>query len=171
MGVVMARIARKSPVVLIALMLLVGCGGCDRGRRDLLCNRDHAALLDAARTIWPLIEAGELELGVKYGAGWGSTQRQLSLLPSAIRDLKPSYVLVHADGYVKMEMRGGFDHFGLRAYREDFEEPHSDFHYGDRELIKGLWYYDEGYDDLHPEHKRKIDRWIEECKTQVPNQA
>ena len=62
-----------------------------------------------------------------------------------------------------MEMHGGMDHFGVRIYPEDFNEPDRYFKYVDRELLPGLWYYDDGY--IHnPEYDKRIDTLIEENK-------
>ena len=64
--------------------------------------------------------------------------------PQPIMDLAPNYVYIQ-DGYVKLEMYGGMDHLGVCAYPEDFEKPYTAFEYGNRELIEGLWYYDDEY--------------------------
>jgi hypothetical protein len=59
-------------------------------------------------------------------------------------------------------MHGGFDHFGVYAYPEDFKEPHDSFRYGDRKLIDGLWYYDEEYHYDPEEYGRRIDGWLKQ---------
>jgi hypothetical protein len=68
-------------------------------------------------------------------------------------------------------MHGGWDHikremshFGVNIYPEDFKEPKGNFKYGDRELLPGLWYYDEGY-LRNPEFDKIIEKLIEEHGT------
>ena len=81
--------------------------------------------------------------------------------PKAIRDLKPKRIGIDYDGFMYLEMHGGMDHFGVKIYPEDFNEPsRGSFKYGDRELLPGLWYYDDGY--LHnPEYDKRIDEIIQ----------
>jgi hypothetical protein len=82
-------------------------------------------------------------------------------IPRAIQDLKPHVCLISLDGYLTLEMHGGMDHFGVRIYPEDYKEPDRYFKYGDRELLPGLWYYDDGY--IHnPEYDKWIDKLINE---------
>jgi hypothetical protein len=61
-------------------------------------------------------------------------------LPVAVRELVPTYILVQ-DDMTLLELCGGFDHYGVRAYakgsKRDGEE-------GGVRLIDGLWYYSEG---------------------------
>ena len=62
-----------------------------------------------------------------------------------------------------MEMHGGMTHFGVRIYPEDYKKPDRYFKYVDRELLPGLWYYDDGY--IHnPKYDKRIDTLIEENK-------
>ena len=63
-----------------------------------------------------------------------------------------------------LEMHGGFVHFGFWAYSKSFKEPYPNYKYGARQLIDGLWYYDDGYSDDNPRYKKKVDAWIEEGK-------
>jgi hypothetical protein len=60
-------------------------------------------------------------------------------------------------------MHGGMDHFGVKIYPEDFKKPRDYFEYGDRELLPGLWYYDDGYLN-NPEYDKRIDELIEKHK-------
>jgi hypothetical protein len=43
-------------------------------------------------------------------------------------------------------MYGGLHHYGVTAYREHYEPASPSFRYGDRGLVRGLWYYDDGYE-------------------------
>jgi len=56
------------------------------------------------------------------------------------------------------------DHFGVRIYPEDFNKPYPGFTYGDRKLLEGLVYYDEGY-DFNPEYYgKKIEKLLQKRK-------
>ena len=56
-----------------------------------------------------------------------------------------------------IEMMGGMDHYGVSVYREDYSGTQfAGFKYGDRELVPGLWYYDDGYDE-NPRYGKKIE--------------
>jgi hypothetical protein len=86
---------------------------------------------------------------------------ETSRFPEPIQNLAPSYVYIDEDdcGRVMVEMVGGLGHFGVLAYTEDYEKP-SYSEYGDKELIPGLWYYDDAYED-NPTYQKKIDKLIQ----------
>jgi len=140
-----------------------GIRQAQRRRVLLLCNTDHQALLNAGREILSQVPKDRLnprpggprilgEFGVPEGVQ----------IPQAIRDLKCG-CLISYDGYVTLEMHGGMDHFGVRIYPEDYKEPDRYFKYGDRELLTGLWYYDDGYVN-NPEYDKRISNLIDEHK-------
>jgi len=140
-----------------------GIRQAQRRRVLLLCNTDHQALLNAGREILSQVPKDRLnprpggprilgEFGVPEGVQ----------IPQAIRDLKCG-CLISYDGYVTLEMHGGMDHFGVRIYPEDYKEPDRYFKYGDRELLTGLWYYDDGYVN-NPEYDKRISKLIDEHK-------
>jgi hypothetical protein len=58
-------------------------------------------------------------------------------------------------GRVVVEMRGGLDHFGIQAYPENYK-PCFDSKLGDKELLPGLWYYDDKY-KKKPNYNKEID--------------
>jgi len=129
----------------------------------LLCETDHQALLKAGREILSKVPKDRLnpqpdgirhlgDIGVPSGVD----------IPQAIRDLKPRGCLVSLDGYLTLEMHGGMDHFGVRIYPENYKKPDRYFKYGDRELLPGLWYYDEGYIYGPEEYDKRIDELIAE---------
>jgi hypothetical protein len=66
-----------------------------------------------------------------------------------------------------VELFGGFLHYGVMAYPEDYRY---DAHlwYGDKQLIPGLWYFDDAYRDEYPRHKKKIDALIQKGKMRRP---
>jgi len=141
-----------------------GITDTQRRRVLLLCNTDHQALLNAGREILSRVPKDRLnprpggprtlgEFGVPEGVQ----------IPQAIRDLKCG-CLISYDGYLTLEMHGGMTHFGVRIYPEDYEKPDRYFKYGDRKLLPGLWYYDEGYIYGPEEYDKRIDELIEEHK-------
>jgi hypothetical protein len=146
------------------LLVLAAAGGCNAKRHKILCGTDHQAVLAACREILANASAWGLKLGGRYSVRWTPHSPESAKFPKAILDLAPSYVAILEDGCITVEMHGGPDHFGFRAYSKNFKEPEPHYWYGDRELIDGLWYYDGEYTDESPNHKKKIDAWIEECK-------
>ena len=153
-------------VNVIGLVYFMGGEDAHRHRVLLLCKTDHQALLNAGREILSQVPKDHLnprpdgerhlgDIGVPKGVE----------IPQAIRDLKPRGCLVSLDGYLTLEMHGGMDHFGVRIYPEDFKEPKEpdgNFKYGDRELLHGLWYYDDGYHYDPEKSDKRIDELIEE---------
>jgi hypothetical protein len=81
-------------------------------------------------------------------------------LPRVILDLEPTYIEIDHHGSVMVELHGGMLHFGVIGYPEDFNPPYLGFDYGDKELIPGLWYYDDGYQDSS-RHREEIDAMVE----------
>ena len=139
-----------------------GIKDAQRRRVLLLCKTDHQALLNAGREILSRVPKDRLNPqpdGIRHLGDIG-VPRGVEI-SRAIRDLKPRGCLISLDGYLTLEMHGGMDHFGVRIYPVDYKEPDRYFKYGDRELIPGLWYYDDGY--LHnPEYDKRIENLIEE---------
>lgn len=128
----------------------------------LLCKRDHEALLRAGREILNQIPEDYLNTDGKRVGGVLHLPKGVQI-PETIQDIRPRGFLVDYDGYLIMEMHGGMDHFGVRIYPEDYKEPDHYFKYIDRELLPGLWYYDDGY--IHnPEYDKRIDTLIQENK-------
>ncbi len=133
---------------------LIMAGRANRMRVRLLCKTDYQALLEACRKV---LREGDIKAGPRYRVRDAQGRLEVSLLPQLILDLEPSYVLIDdTDGYLTLEMAGGMDHFGVRAYPEDFRKPVPSYVYGDKELIEGLWYYDIDY-----EGNPKYQKWIE----------
>lgn len=89
---------------------------------------------------------------------------ETSRFPKPILDLAPNYVNIDEDdcGRVMVEMLGGLSHFGVLAYTEDYQKA-SWAVYGDKELIPGLWYYDDGYEG-NPRYQKKIDALLQKRK-------
>ena len=128
----------------------------------LLCKSDHKALLEACRELSRRCSRGDLKPG-RYYMGY-DRHPEASRFPKQILDLAPSYVYIDENdsGRVMVEMLGGLGHFGVLAYTEDYIKP-SYSEYGDKELIPGLWYYDDGYRG-HPEYEKRIEALLRKRK-------
>jgi len=141
----------------------------------LLCNTDHQVLLKACREILSQVPRDSLNPrpdGISHLGDLKFVLPKGVQIPQAIRELKPHICLISYDGYLTLEMQGvlvdhiqrEMSHFGVNIYPEDFEEPERNFKYGDRELLPGLWYYDEGYHYGPEEYDKRIEGLIEEHK-------
>ena len=122
----------------------------------LLCETNLPELLEACRQ---MMRDSELyEPGMKYLVR-GATH--VPRLPRPILNLEPSAVFTpNPIECIRLEMAGGTYHFGVIAYPENFQKPYSSFEYGDRELIPGLWYYDDGYRH-NPDYGKKIEELLQ----------
>ena len=127
----------------------------------LLSETDHQTLLEACRELSRRVTTGDLEPR-QYNVRL-KRHPEASRFPQAILDLEPTYVIITTDGRVMIELHGGFLHYGVMAYPEDYKEPFINFKYGDKKLIDGLWYYDEDYEG-NPKHQKKIDKLIQKGK-------
>ena len=130
----------------------------------ILCDTNHQALLKAGREILSKIPKDRLNNPYADGSTFsGSLNVPKEIqIPQAIKDLKSSYVVryvvydSHLSIFLLLQMHWGMDHFGVKIYPEDFKKPDDYFEYGNRELLPGLWYYDDRY--LHnPEYDKRID--------------
>ena len=129
----------------------------------LLCKTDHQVLLDACRKISRQVAAGDLNPG-DYNIRYGPRLPEVSRFPKPILDLGPRDVFIDKDGRVILEMLvGRVGHFGVKAYTEGYKKPIINFKYGDKKLIDGLWYYDDGYVG-NPEYDKKIEALIRRGK-------
>jgi len=146
----------------VATMSIFGIlllNGCNSKRRDLLCKADLNAIMQASTEVLAKASAGEIMTGTHEFRRTPQSP-EIAKFPQVIRELQPTRVVIE-DGYLTIQFGGGFDHFGLKVYAKDFKAPFAEFNYGSRQIIDGLWYYDEYYSDESTMHKRKIDRWIE----------
>jgi len=60
-------------------------------------------------------------------------------------------------------MLGGLDHVGVMAYPEDFKETWPNFKYGHKELVPGLWYYDDLYEG-DPKYDERVEALLKKRK-------
>jgi len=129
----------------------------------LLCKTEHEVLLEACRELSRQVAAGDLNPG-SYSVRDGHGSPEVSRFPKAILDLGPSDVFIREDGCVILDITfGRLGRFGVRGYPEDFEKPFHGFEYGDRELVDGLWYYDDEY-EANPKYQKRIEALIQKSK-------
>ena len=133
-------------------------------RHRLLCETDYHVLLDACRETLKKVEKGGLTPGI-YSSG-ENLLPESSLFPKFILDLKPVYIYIDENekGRIMVALSGGLSHIGVAAYSMDFKPPWNEFKFGDKELIPGLWYYDDRYED--PNYYKEIDKIIQNNSSQ-----
>lgn len=148
-------------VALIPTILIVRDRSYERARRvQLLYKTDHQVLLDACRELLQRADRGELKLGTMYSIRTVYDPKVLTF-PRIVLDLQPTFVFLQDGGSVTLEMLGGFVHCGVHAYPETVKESaHPGFDFGDKKLLDGLWYYDDGYDT----RGKAYDRYIESLR-------
>lgn len=141
-----------------------------RSRVSLLCQTDHKALLEACRELSRKIPEFSKKLPAgephpdSYSLRAVLNSQELSCLPKPILDLGPDDIYINEDGCIVLSISfGRLGHFGVNAYPEDYKEPFEGFHYGDRELIDGLWYYDDGY-KRNPKYDKRIEALLKKKK-------
>jgi len=125
----------------------------------LLSETDHQALLEACREISRMVARGDLKKS-QYKVR-KNPDPEISRFPQVILDLEPTYVFLDDDGRVMLEMYGGLYYYGVKAYPEDYKKP-SSAEYGDKELIPGLWYYEDDYE--RNQNPKKIEELIQKGK-------
>ena len=105
----------------------------------LLYKTDHYALLSACRKV--LKETNEGKWERRQYSVYHKPDPDVYKLPKIILDLNPTYIYINKNHLV-IEMLGGFSHLGVYAFSENTKV------FGDKKLIEGLWYYDDGYTDV-----------------------
>lgn len=109
----------------------------------LLYETDWAELLAGCRKVMREASEGKWEYK-QYVVGTRRPDPDSGRFPPVLLRLNPTYIWIEENTIV-VEMLGGMGHFGVQAYKENFQSPLADIPLGDKELIPGLWYYDDGY--------------------------
>ena len=137
----------------------------------LLYHTDHEALLKAGRQVLsqgPKDPMNYMHYGPQHIDGFPVPRRVR--IQKVIRKLRPHASLINRNGYVVLQMQGGLADFGVRIYPEGFKGRRYYFTCGNRELLPGLEYYDDGY--LHiPQYDKRIETIIQNGKWEEPNQT
>ena len=169
--------ARKIALVMVVigliavygLLILNGPDDSPQQRRvRLLCETDHEALLQAGREI--LSNGPDPKNYRPYGPIHidGFPVPRGVPIPRVIWRLRPHAVLINFNGYLVLHMTEGMANYGVKIYPEGFKAPGDRFRYGHRELLPGLWYYDDRY-RRDPAYNQKIDAIIQTGKWPEPN--
>ena len=158
LGVVLAITVAGGIAAYIHYLMAFGDDGAHdvkEAKIRLLCT-DHEALLATCRELSRQVTNGRLKSG-------DYVPPEVLQFPEPIPSLRPKHVVVGRDGLVDIEMGTGHSSLGVFAYPEDYPKYPPPFKYGDRRLIEGLWYYEDGY-SAHPEaFDRKIDEILRTC--------
>jgi hypothetical protein len=125
-------------IVLFAVIVSISANNKKRiaARRErILMHTDHSALLAASRLLLARKQSG--------AARQASTELRYPdpndpTMPEAIRDAGVEYIVVE-DNSVRLELGGGFVHFGLVALPDGSSAEIS----GCKVLVPGLCYYEE----------------------------
>jgi hypothetical protein len=112
----------------------------EQARARLLCQANHRVLLEESRDVAKQFDAG-LYVWSRLSA------EEIARFPAVIRMLDPTYVSVDESGVVEIEVAAKQFPMGVRVYPEGYAKSHPEASYGDRKLLEGLWYYDQGYRD------------------------
>jgi hypothetical protein len=140
-------------------------------RIRLLYYTDHEELLQAGREIpsrGPKDPKNYRYLGPMHIDGF-PVPRNVRI-PKVVHKLKTHANLINFNGYVVLQMKEGVIGYGVKIYPESFKAPRSTyFRYGNKELLPGLWYYDEEYRHI-PQYDKTIDYIIKKGKYEEPNQ-
>jgi hypothetical protein len=127
----------------------------------LLCDTDYQVLLEGCRELSRMVTTGELKK-CEYMVRNNPEAETLGF-PRVILDLEPTYVHIDSEGRVIVELGGGLHHFGVYGYPVDYKKPLTNFKYGNRKLVDGLWYYEDDYEG-NPQLQKKIETLIQKGK-------
>lgn len=136
----------------------------------LLYHSDHEALLKAGREI--LRQSPNPNKHPPVGRIFhilGVPVPRYVHIPKVVHQLRPHAIYINFGGYTVLQMEKSALGYGVNIYPEDYKVKRSDFQYDNRELIPGLWYFDDKY-DIVPEYDKTIDYIIQQGKWPDPNE-
>lgn len=178
---------RDKWILIVALVVVLACGiamvaylgysavwimrdlkSMEERRPLLLYETDHRELLEACRELSKQVATGRLEPR-SYQIKRINPDPELRQFPQLILDLLPLHVDVKKNGLVDIVM-SPVVMYGVVAYPENYgRTPDDSFKYDDRlwgiELIDGLWYYDEDFQN-YPEHMKEVEELLKKRKAE-----
>jgi hypothetical protein len=137
----------------------------------LLYHSDYEALLQAGREI--LRQSPDPKHYTPVGRPFhilGVPVPRHVRIPKDVHQLRPHAIYINFDGYIVLQMEKSALGYGVNIYPEGYNKKHRDFRYDNKELIPGLWYFDDKY-DIVPEYDKTIDYVIQKGKWPDPNQT
>jgi hypothetical protein len=137
----------------------------------LLYHSDHEALLMAGREI--LRQSPDPKNYKPVGRPihiLGFPVPRDVRIPKVVHQLRPHGIYINFGGYLVLQMNEGVTGFGFKIYPEGYNMQLRNFQYGNRELIPGLWYFDDKY-SRKPEYDKIIDYIIPKGRWPDPNQT
>lgn len=131
----------------------------ERERKKLIYETDHYKLLSACRSLIDEAREGKWRVDryclIDIRDCNAEYKEQIKKFPKEILGLKPTCVIIMEDK-IRIEMYGGILHLGLIAsYTDQLDKDYEKF-FGNKKLIDGLWYYDDGY-RKNPEFEKYIE--------------
>ena len=135
----------------------------NNAQKRLLCETNFKLLLETCRELPKPIPNHGRKYYTSKNISSDLSDELLRDFKNNISNLNPKMVYVDDNGCVSISFGNTFWHFGVRAYPKDFQGPLPSGVYGDRELIPGLWYYDELYES-NPNYGKEIDKLVKKNK-------
>ncbi len=141
-----------------------------RTRSRLLSKTNYKHLLKACRELSIPIHNPDnpeiFETRINYSAKDFSQNPSLGMSNISIKVIKylnPQMISIYDTGLVIFSMGNTFWSFGISAYPEDYKGKIPEWFLGDRELLPGLWYFDEKY-KTNQNYNKEIDALIKKNK-------
>jgi len=132
-------------------------------QRRLLCDTDHEALLEECRKLSKQIASEDANTGLSVAITEVPASK-LSGFPTIQK--VGGRAIVDSKGGASIELGGTWRHFGVLAYHEDSAKPSSSSHSfpENRELVPGLWYYDDLY-NRDKNYDKVVEKLLRKNKT------